>query len=176
MIRLRICPSTSTRHLFKSYNLGHNCLTLFSPLSMLNHVALLKPPLPQLNVELVSWYITKSCFGVVHNIELGGWGDSFLSTFNNFVTLAGISGMVSRVLSKPVRGLRRRLQLVQKLLRQLSHCPPPPTNHVGQTIQRYIVRSIFFSTLCRGGNVITEIERNMTHYFCTRLWVSLGLV
>jgi hypothetical protein len=83
---------------------------------MLNHVALLKPPLSQLNVELVSWYITKSCFGVVHNIELGGWGDSFLSTFNNFVTLAGISGMVSRVLSKPV----------QKLLRQLSHCPPPP--------------------------------------------------
>jgi hypothetical protein len=42
---------------------------------MLNHVALLKPPLPQLNVELVSWYITKSCFGVVHNIELGGGGD-----------------------------------------------------------------------------------------------------
>jgi hypothetical protein len=39
---------------------------------MLNHVAILKPPLPQLNVELVSWYITKSCFGVVHNIELGG--------------------------------------------------------------------------------------------------------
>jgi hypothetical protein len=41
---------------------------------MLNHVAILKPPLPQLNVELVSWYITKSCFGVVHNIELGGEG------------------------------------------------------------------------------------------------------
>jgi hypothetical protein len=40
--------------------------------SMLNHVAILKPPLPQINVELVSWYITKSCFGVVHNIELGG--------------------------------------------------------------------------------------------------------
>ena len=40
---------------------------------MLNHVALLKSPLPQLNVELVSWYITKSCFGIVHNIELG-WG------------------------------------------------------------------------------------------------------
>jgi hypothetical protein len=39
---------------------------------MLNHVAILKPPLPQLNVELVSCYITKSCFGVVHNIELGG--------------------------------------------------------------------------------------------------------
>jgi hypothetical protein len=28
-------------------------------------------PLPQLNVELVSWYITKSCFGVVYNFELG---------------------------------------------------------------------------------------------------------
>jgi hypothetical protein len=40
--------------------------------SMLNHVALLKPPLPQLNVELVSWYVTKSCFGAVYNIELGG--------------------------------------------------------------------------------------------------------
>jgi hypothetical protein len=26
--------------------------------SMLNHAAILKPPLPQLNVELVSWYIT----------------------------------------------------------------------------------------------------------------------
>jgi hypothetical protein len=63
-----------------SDNLGHNCLRLFSPYrkfayfyvinSMLNHVAILKPPLPQLNVELVSWYITKSCFGVVHNIEV----------------------------------------------------------------------------------------------------------
>jgi hypothetical protein len=42
--------------------------------SMLNHVAILKPPLPQLNVELVSWYITKSYFGVVHDIELGGGG------------------------------------------------------------------------------------------------------
>jgi hypothetical protein len=69
--------------------------------SMLNHVALLKPPLPQLNVELVSWYITKSCFGVVHNIELGGGGGEtniVLSMFNNFV----IAGMVSRVLSKIV--------------------------------------------------------------------------
>ena len=72
--------------------------------SMLNHVAILKPPLPQLNVELVSWYITKSCFGVVHNIELGGGGGEVetkfvLSMFNNFVILAG---MVSRVLSKIV--------------------------------------------------------------------------
>jgi hypothetical protein len=69
--------------------------------SMLNHVAILKPPLPQLNVELVSWYITKSCFGVVYNIELGGEGETkfVLSMFNNFVILAG---MVSRVLSKIV--------------------------------------------------------------------------
>ena len=69
---------------------------------MLNHVAILKPPLPQLNVELVSWYITKSSFGVVHNIELGGGeGETkfVLSMFNNFVILAG---MVSRVLSKIV--------------------------------------------------------------------------
>jgi hypothetical protein len=68
---------------------------------MLNHVAILKPPLPQLNVELVSWYITKSCFGVVHNIELGGGGETkfVLSMFNNFVQLAG---MLSRVLSKIV--------------------------------------------------------------------------
>ena len=68
---------------------------------MLNHVAILKPPLPQLNVELVSWYITKSCFGVVHNIELGGEGETkfVLSMFNNFVILAGL---VSRVLSKIV--------------------------------------------------------------------------
>ena len=64
---------------------------------------LLKPPLPQLDVELVSWYITKSCFSVVHNIELGGGeggeGETkfVLSMFNNFVILAG---MVSRVLSK----------------------------------------------------------------------------
>jgi hypothetical protein len=43
--------------------------------SMLNHIVLLKPPLPQLNVEIVSWYITKTCFGIVHNIELGGGGD-----------------------------------------------------------------------------------------------------
>ena len=42
--------------------------------SMMNHVVLLKPPLPQLNVELVSWYFTKSCFGIVYNIELGKGG------------------------------------------------------------------------------------------------------
>ena len=71
--------------------------------SMLKHVAILNPPLSQLNVELVSWYIAKSCFGVVHNIELGGGGEGetkfVLSMFNNFVILAG---MVSRVLSKIV--------------------------------------------------------------------------
>ena len=73
---------------------------------MLNHVALLKPPLPQFNVELVSWYITKSCFGIVYNIELGGGGGGgqgvtnfVLSMFNNLVILAG---MVSRVLCKIV--------------------------------------------------------------------------
>ena len=65
-----------------SYNLVHNWLRLFFPLykiriffminSMLNHVALLNPPLPQLNVELLSWYITKSCFSVAYNIELRG--------------------------------------------------------------------------------------------------------
>ena len=63
--------------------LEHNWLDYFPPIqnshiliinSMLNHVALLKLPLPQLNVELVSWYITKSGFGVVYNIELGGGG------------------------------------------------------------------------------------------------------
>jgi hypothetical protein len=49
----------------------------------------LKPPLPQLNVELVSWYITKSCFGVVYNIELAGGGETkfVLLMFNNFVIL-----------------------------------------------------------------------------------------
>ena len=68
---------------------------------MLNHVAILIPPLPQLNVELVSWYITKTYVSVVHNIELGGEGETkfVLSMFNNFVILAG---MVSRVLSKIV--------------------------------------------------------------------------
>jgi hypothetical protein len=63
----------------------------------------LSPPLPQLNVQFVSWYITKSCFGIVHNIELGGGGGGetkfVLSIFSNFVILAG---MVSRVLSKIV--------------------------------------------------------------------------
>jgi hypothetical protein len=60
----------------------------------------LSPPLPQLNVQFVSWYITKSCFGIVHNIELGGGETKFvLSIFSNFVILAG---MVSRVLSKIV--------------------------------------------------------------------------
>jgi hypothetical protein len=59
--------------------------------SMLNHVAILKPPLPQLNVELVSWYITKSRFRVVYNIELGGGEGEpklVLQMFNNFVILA----------------------------------------------------------------------------------------
>ena len=41
--------------------------------SMLNHdkikaVLSYKPPLPQFNVELVSWYIAKGFFGVVYNI------------------------------------------------------------------------------------------------------------
>ena len=59
-----------------------------------------RSPLSHLNVELVSWYITKSRFRVVHNIELGGGETKFvLSMFNNFVQLAG---MVSRVLSKIV--------------------------------------------------------------------------
>ena len=59
-------------------------------------------PLPQLNVELVSWYITKSCFGVVYNIELGGGGGETkfdLPMSNNFAILAGL---VLRVLSKIV--------------------------------------------------------------------------
>jgi hypothetical protein len=87
------------------YNLGHNWLRLFSPYRKFTyvalHVALLKPPLPQLNVDFVSWYIIKSCFGVVHNIELGGEGETkfVLSMFNNFVLLAG---MVSTVLSEIV--------------------------------------------------------------------------
>jgi hypothetical protein len=41
---------------------------------MLNHVALLKPSLPQHNNELVSCYVTKSRFGAVYNIALGGGG------------------------------------------------------------------------------------------------------
>jgi hypothetical protein len=58
--------------------------------SMLNHVAFPKPP--QLNVELVSWYITKRCFGVVYNIELGVERKTkfVLSMFNNIVILAGM--------------------------------------------------------------------------------------
>jgi hypothetical protein len=45
--------------------------------SMVYHVAFpIKPPLPQLNVELVSLLITKSCFGVVCHIELGGRSDN----------------------------------------------------------------------------------------------------
>ena len=41
---------------------------------------------------------------------------------------------------------------VQILLRQLiSHCPPPPTINIGQTIQRYIVRSKFFFNIKYGG-------------------------
>ena len=58
-----------------------------------------------MHVELVSWYITKSRFGVVHNNELGGGeGETkfVLSMFNNFVIL---TGMVSRVLSKIVARL-----------------------------------------------------------------------
>ena len=68
---------------------------------MLNHVALLRPPLPQLSVELVSLYTTKSCFVVVYNIGLGGEGETkiVLSMFNYYVILAGI---FSKVLSKIV--------------------------------------------------------------------------
>jgi hypothetical protein len=69
--------------------------------SMLNHVALLKPPLPQLNIELVSWYITKVVSALFTTLNWGGGGGEtniVLSMFNNFV----IAGMVSRVLSKIV--------------------------------------------------------------------------
>jgi hypothetical protein len=58
---------------------------------MLNHVVLLKPPLPQLNVEFVSWYITKSCFGVVYNIELGGGGGGDKVCFVNVQLFCNIS-------------------------------------------------------------------------------------
>jgi hypothetical protein len=37
-----------------------------------------RSPLSHLNVELVSWYITKSRFRVVHNIELGGGETKFV--------------------------------------------------------------------------------------------------
>ena len=72
--------------------------------SMLNHVALLKPPLPQLNViELVSWYVSSKVVSALFTTLFwggGGGGDNvFLAMFNNFVILAG---MVSRVLSKIV--------------------------------------------------------------------------
>jgi hypothetical protein len=55
--------------------------------SMFYHVAfLIKSPLPQLNVELVSRLITKSCFAVVYNIELrgggGGGGSSAVPEFS----------------------------------------------------------------------------------------------
>jgi hypothetical protein len=64
--------------------------------SMLNHVALLKPPLPQLNVELVSWYITKSFSALFTTLNWGGGETKFVSSmFNNFVILA-----VSRVMSE----------------------------------------------------------------------------
>ena len=54
-------------------------------------------------------YYTKSCFGVVHNIELGWEGETefVLSMFNNFVILAG---MVSRVLSKIVATMQYECQ------------------------------------------------------------------
>jgi hypothetical protein len=92
------------------YNLGHNWLGLSTPYRKftyfydklhVEHFALLKPPLPLLSVELVSWYITKSCFGVFTTLNWGGEGETkfVLSMFNNFVILAG---MVSRVLSKIV--------------------------------------------------------------------------
>ena len=55
--------------------------------------------------------------------------------------------------------------LVQKLLRQLSHCPPPPPPRHRQywTNDTKIYCQVkFFSTLYRGGGeVIMEIERNM---------------
>jgi hypothetical protein len=71
--------------------------------SMLNHVAILKPPLPQLNVELVSWYIRILPKVVSALFTTLNWGEGetkfVLSMFNNFLILAG---MVSSVLSKIV--------------------------------------------------------------------------
>jgi hypothetical protein len=68
---------------------------------MLNHVALLKPPHSQLNVELVSWYITKRCLSALFaTLNWGGEQKEFvLSMFHNFIIFAG---MVSRVLSKKI--------------------------------------------------------------------------
>jgi hypothetical protein len=68
--------------------------------SMLNHVAILKPPLPQLNVELVyHGILPKVVSALFTTLNWGGEGETqfVLSMFNNFVILAG---MVSRVLSK----------------------------------------------------------------------------
>ena len=87
------------------YNLGHNCLRLFSPYRKfayfydklhvdLNHVAILKPPLPQLNVELVSWSILPKVVSALFTTLNWGGGEGetkfVLSMFNNFVILAGM--------------------------------------------------------------------------------------
>ena len=71
---------------------------------MLNHVAILKPKLPQLNVELVyHGILPKVVSALFTTLNWGGGGEGetkfVLSMFNNFVILAG---MVSRVLSKIV--------------------------------------------------------------------------
>ena len=64
---------------------------------MLDHVAIPKTSLSQLTVELVTWYITKSCLGVVHNMELGerewveGETKFLLSMFNNFIIVQDCS-------------------------------------------------------------------------------------
>ena len=38
-------------------------------------------PRSKLNVEIVLWYITKTCFGVVYKIELGGGGGGDKNVF-----------------------------------------------------------------------------------------------
>jgi hypothetical protein len=72
--------------------------------SMLNHVAILKPPLPQLNVEPPELYhgvLPEVVSALFTTLNWGGEGETkfVLSMFNNFLILAG---MVSSVLSKIV--------------------------------------------------------------------------
>jgi hypothetical protein len=99
-----------------SDNLGHNWLRLFPPtenshIFMINlnhmHVTLLKPPLPQLNVELVSWYITKSCIisALFTTLNWGQWRKSWrpsppppsgkLTNFRKFWSKRGLKTVFS---------------------------------------------------------------------------------
>jgi hypothetical protein len=86
---------------------------------------------------------------------------------NNTVNFMGFLAVINTV--NGTESSVSYYNLVQKILKQQIHCPRP-SPHM-QTMLDKRNKGILSGQI--GGEVITEIERNIkSHYFCTRLKVS----